>query len=516
MNALAWRLVFAAFVAASALSGPGLAGPGAATGWPPAGQEPGNGQQPSFRSTTELVVVDVSALGEDGTPVKDLKVEDFTVTIDGNPRRIGSLKFVDQSAAEPPASPARPGARYSSNESGSAGRLILILVDEGSIRFGGLRAAAESIERLLAGFGPADRIALVTLPNARTLVDFTSDRARVAAAIKTIPGGAGAERSFGEYYVRVSEAFRIDQGDSTLLQAVIDRECPASGVEREFCITTIGMDVTRIVASERNRTTEFISNLRTFFIALRTIDAPKLVVVFSEGFASPEAPLAMTALGRDAADARAVIYAMRLDRSMFDISIKRPGAPDGRVRRSARGDHRPGCARRLRPRPCIRDHRLGREPIQAPRDRGVRLLPARRRARGERPRWQAAPGPGRCETTGRHAAVPPRLRLPCRGHRREEGLRGHHGVAARRDRSAASRRHLQPGRRRSAEGAGAGRGGDRPRRSAGRFGDRRVHRHRREGEIPADHRPADDALPRAVRGVAVQPGSSRCRPEPTR
>jgi VWFA-related protein len=322
VNALAWRLVLAASVAVSALSAPL---PGAAAGRPQAGQEPGKGQQPSFRATTELVVVDVSALGEDGTPVKDLQVQDFTATIDGAPRRIGSLKFVDQSAAEAPAARAQPGARFSSNESGSAGRLILILVDEGSIRFGGLRAAAESIERLLAGFGPADRIALVTLPNARTLVDFTSDQARIAAAVKSIPGGAGEERSFGNYYLRIPEAFAIDQGDSTIRQAVIDRECPPSGVEREACITTIDMEVRRIVISERSRTTEFVSSLRSFFIALRAIDAPKLVVVFSEGFAAPDAPLAMASLGRDAADARAVIYAMRLDRSMFDVSIKSLG-----------------------------------------------------------------------------------------------------------------------------------------------------------------------------------------------
>ena len=292
-------------------------------------QPPAQTQQPSFRTGTELVVVDVSVVGKDGTPVKGLQAEDFTVRIDGTPRRIASMKFVDQTAAEAAPLPTpgtvapRPAApRYSSNESGGGGRLILIVVDEGSIRFGGLRAAAESIDRLLAGFGPSDRIALVTMPGPRMLVDYTSDRARIAAAIKGVTGGAVPEAPAGGVYVSLNEAFLIERGDSTTYNEVVGRECDP---QDRSCPVTVQMEAKRIVIDERNRTAEFVSGLRGFLVGLRSIDAPKLVVVFSEGFVSPEAPVELATVGPDAAEARAVIYALRLDRSMFDASRVRRG-----------------------------------------------------------------------------------------------------------------------------------------------------------------------------------------------
>ncbi|MBP1635568.1 MAG: hypothetical protein H6Q10_2142, partial [Acidobacteria bacterium] len=144
-------------------------------------------QQPAFRATTELVVVDVSVVGKDGTPVRGLQEPDFAVSIDGKPRKVRTLHFIDQSAPQG-AVEERPLRAVSSNAPGAAGRLVLILVDEGSIGFGALPAAAQSIERLLAGFGPADKIGLAGLPNPRMLVDFTADRAAIATAVKRIPG----------------------------------------------------------------------------------------------------------------------------------------------------------------------------------------------------------------------------------------------------------------------------------------------------------------------------------------
>lgn len=320
MRAISLRL---ALVACAAIGVAPTPSPGFPVGPPQAAQKPAPTEQPLFRLATDLVVVDVSAISRDGTPVRDLQPGDFTVRIDGQTRRIAALKFVDQSIAQPPASPGRPLSRYSSNESGAGGRLIVVLVDEASIRFGGLRAAVESIDRLLDGFGPLDRIALATLPGPRMLVDFTSDRARVAAAIKMVPGGTWS-RGPANVDIGVSEAFELDH-NRIVFDEVIARECRGlTGTDLEFCKTMVEMEAKRIVADERNRVAEFSAGLRGILAALRAIDAPKLVILFSEGFASPEAPIEMVAFGREAAEARAVIYAMRLDRSMFDASVRRP------------------------------------------------------------------------------------------------------------------------------------------------------------------------------------------------
>jgi hypothetical protein len=114
------------------------------------------------------------------------------------------------------------------------------------------------------------------------LVEFTADHARIAAAIKTIPGGAVPEGLPGQYYVSVSEAFAIDSRVGGTLSDVIARECGSltNELERKACPIEIEMEAKRIVMTERNRIAEFISGLR-LLTGLRSIDAPKLVVVFS-------------------------------------------------------------------------------------------------------------------------------------------------------------------------------------------------------------------------------------------
>ncbi|HSK10963.1 MAG TPA: hypothetical protein VK911_15380, partial [Vicinamibacterales bacterium] len=92
----------------------------------------GQAQQPSFRAATELIVVDVSVVGKDGAPVVGLQEPDFVVKIDGQPRRVRSLKYIDESVPPGSGAATRP-SRVSSNASESTGRLARILVDEGSI-----------------------------------------------------------------------------------------------------------------------------------------------------------------------------------------------------------------------------------------------------------------------------------------------------------------------------------------------------------------------------------------------
>ena len=164
-------------------------------------------QQPTFRATTEVIVVDVSVVGKDGEPVRGLQESDFSISVSGKPRRVRTLQFVDQASGAAPAgeSPLRP---VSSNAPEARGRLVLILVDEGSIGFGVLPAAAQSIERLLAGLGPADKVGLASLPGPRMHVDFTRDRAKIVQAIQRVPSGAGADVRLQRVSVAVAEALR--------------------------------------------------------------------------------------------------------------------------------------------------------------------------------------------------------------------------------------------------------------------------------------------------------------------
>ena len=52
---------------------------------------------PVFRSGVEVMEVDVTVVDAKGMPVRDLRVPEFTVTIDGQPRRVVSAEFISES-----------------------------------------------------------------------------------------------------------------------------------------------------------------------------------------------------------------------------------------------------------------------------------------------------------------------------------------------------------------------------------------------------------------------------------
>ena len=50
-------------------------------------------QQPTFRAGVDLLTIDVTAVNRDGRAVRDLKPEDFTVTVGGQPRKVAAARF---------------------------------------------------------------------------------------------------------------------------------------------------------------------------------------------------------------------------------------------------------------------------------------------------------------------------------------------------------------------------------------------------------------------------------------
>jgi len=298
-----------------------------------AGPQSGATQQPTFRASTELVAVDVTVSGRDGAPVKDLGAGDFAVSVDGQPRRIVSLQFVDQSSSSP-SHEAAPSVLplVSSNEAGGGGRLVLLVIDEGSIQFGGMRAAAQSIGRLLAGFGPSDRVGLAALPGPRMVVTFSRDRQPILDAVKRVPGAEALTRSMSNFQLGIADSFKIEAGDEALFQQVAERECVRARLERtvsaadselENCKNMLRAEASLNVADARRQVNQFSAGLRNLLQGLRSLDVPKLVIVFSQGLISPEAASEMTSFAAESAAARTAIYAVRLDRSVFDVSEMR-------------------------------------------------------------------------------------------------------------------------------------------------------------------------------------------------
>ena len=96
-------------------------------------------QRPTFRSGIDLIEVDASVIDGDGVPIADLEPSDFSVTVDGEPRRVLQAHFdllrpPERDAGLP--APVAEDVFYTSNTEATRGRLIVIAVDEESILFG--------------------------------------------------------------------------------------------------------------------------------------------------------------------------------------------------------------------------------------------------------------------------------------------------------------------------------------------------------------------------------------------
>ncbi len=100
--------------------------------------------------------MDVNVVDGDGWPVRGLTPDDFTVTVDGAPRRVAWAEFTGLGTS-PEAAPVEkpegmPGV--STNESVRPGRLVVLVIDTGSIRPGESHAVIRSAEALLDRLGP--------------------------------------------------------------------------------------------------------------------------------------------------------------------------------------------------------------------------------------------------------------------------------------------------------------------------------------------------------------------------
>src|SRR5262245_27785813 len=112
MNARRWAGSIAAVVAAGAISV--SAGQNA--------QPQPQPQTPTFKTAIDLVPVDVNVVDNTGRPVTGLSAADFTLSVDGRPRRIATAEFISATQEIKPAAPTPTD--YSTNALSGGGRLI--------------------------------------------------------------------------------------------------------------------------------------------------------------------------------------------------------------------------------------------------------------------------------------------------------------------------------------------------------------------------------------------------------
>lgn len=319
---------------------------GAAVGAAPPSQNPSQTQQPVFRSGVDLVTVDVLVLDKAGRPIPELTAEDFSVTVDGKPRRIASVEYMshfDRFATAPDRTQipnlrqddrVMMRAEYSSNTKSAPGRLFVLVIDSGNMTRGGGRGAMEAAGQFVQKLAPNDLVAVVSLP-AGVTVDFTADRLAIKNALIKIVGG-GALRYLSNTNVSLGEAFSLVTGSQKRLwDEAVRMECnwARSDSEYENCRSTLEADARNKFQAARISAE---SSERAFEILIRRlagIEGQKHLIFIGEAlvtgssFGYLDGVADLKWLGGLAQAARVNLYVLHLDRAFleaFDVRERFP------------------------------------------------------------------------------------------------------------------------------------------------------------------------------------------------
>lgn len=282
-------------------------------------------QPPVFRAGVDVIEVDVSIVDDRGRPISDMLAPEFTVTVDGRPRKVLSAQFVSlRPAAGDKRRPSEPVIEplYSSNVTAARGRLIVIAVDRDSISLGEGRHAMHAAGRFLDTLGPADKVAFFTVPLSGPIVDFTANHQLVRKELERAAGMARRPR--GTLNLGVFEAFAVDQHSNPHTEAVaLERFCgqfrPGTP-QAEACELEVRGQAATIVAELRQRTDASVRALESVLQALGDVEGPKSLVWISEGLVIDGPGAELASLERLAAAGRVTVNVIMLDAPFADVS----------------------------------------------------------------------------------------------------------------------------------------------------------------------------------------------------
>jgi VWFA-related protein len=151
-------------------------------------------QAPTFRATTRLVELSVTALDRRGQAVTDLKLEDFTIEEGGKVRPITIFKYEGGKSTEPNALPLPTGLFTNRVEftPGPPRNITALLLDELNTPIQNSMRVRAMAMKYLKALAPQSRMAVFQMSSGlRVLHDFTDDadslRGRIDKALIAMP-----------------------------------------------------------------------------------------------------------------------------------------------------------------------------------------------------------------------------------------------------------------------------------------------------------------------------------------
>jgi VWFA-related protein len=274
-------------------------------------------QQPTFRSRIDLMRLDVAVVDAAGKPVRDLRPEDFVVTLDGQPRRVTFARFygpddTPRVATDAPVSVA-------TNVASAPGRVVILVADLESINPGSEKSIFETAGRLIERLGPSDAVGLLAIPGPS--IDLTRDHGKVRAALHKLRGWATPPSTHYTMSVREAEAFSIR--DSRTIAEVAERECLHGG---PGCMVDLQNMVMPLLIEADRRTHGVVGALTSLFERIERIPGPKSVVLLSAGLQRrQDSGPAFKELERRAASAAISMSVVHIEQPQSDASRRGAG-----------------------------------------------------------------------------------------------------------------------------------------------------------------------------------------------
>ncbi|MBI1899092.1 MAG: VWA domain-containing protein [Acidobacteria bacterium] len=203
----------------------------------------------TFRTTTQLVVVSVSAKDEKGNPIEGLKASDFLVSEDGKPQKLSVFEYQRLEDAPPPAPevkqrPAPGQPPPSARPDGEARiaparpqeikyrdrRLLVLFFDQAGMPVADqMRAQQAALRFVNTRLTASDLVAvMVYATTLKVLQDFTGDRDQLAAVIRGLAiGETGMENGATEAENEADTGAAYTQDDSEFNIFNTDRKLAA-------------------------------------------------------------------------------------------------------------------------------------------------------------------------------------------------------------------------------------------------------------------------------------------------
>lgn len=305
------------------------------------------GQAP-FRSSVDVIAVDVQVIDNDSYPVGPLDANAFEVTINKQRRKVISAQFIRHSsngAAMPAQTAASPAGLQGAGEViPGGGRTFVLAVDNGSFDIGTANEAMEALSQFVGRLEPRDRIGLYVYPNDLWLEPST-ERVPLRIQLAKIIGDRMPLRS--RYNLTASEIVDITaqaNNPNSFLNAVrggndpaIEPLDPVRTIQRRECqydpncLARIYAEGMELASRLEEQTEASLNGLGALLQRLTSLPGRKAVVIVSAGVlvadrvdGRPQIGDQAIALGQHAARANATVYTIQID------SLRRPGTADKR------------------------------------------------------------------------------------------------------------------------------------------------------------------------------------------